>query len=90
MTQKTDGQIASMDTKIALPRENGELVFSSTLGSAGFRASPLHSTKKTSTNGGRSVPNWLRKSRQQNKTTTHRATMPDGSLPLKNCSLIEA
>ena len=27
MTQKTDGQIASMDTKIALPIENGELVF---------------------------------------------------------------
>ncbi len=27
MTQKTDGPIATMDTKIALPRENGELVF---------------------------------------------------------------
>ena len=27
MTQKTDGLIATMDTQIALPRENGELVF---------------------------------------------------------------
>jgi len=27
MTQKTDKNIATMETKIALPRENGELVF---------------------------------------------------------------
>ena len=27
MAQKTDGQIATMEAQIALPRENGELVF---------------------------------------------------------------
>ncbi|MYC12726.1 MAG: nitrile hydratase accessory protein [Gemmatimonadetes bacterium] len=30
MTQKTDKKIATLDTKIALPRENGELVFQDT------------------------------------------------------------
>ena len=38
MTQKTDKKIATMDAQIALPRENGELVFQAPWGSARFRS----------------------------------------------------